>query len=148
MATLEDADIVRAPIETVVVENDIVGGVEEDENEEEEEELLFSSDSEIGDALDFLDAKYDSEPHESFSLSSHRPNAHGGLLSRPLQPLSNRTQKYSNRIRAAPLEVLSATHFDKSMLIFSKIFWGFLFLKFGMCFRSGRGGLMLECQIQ
>lgn len=129
MATLEDADIVRAPIEKVVEENDIVGGEEEEEeeNKEEEEELLFSSDSEIGDALDFLDAKYDSKPHESFSLSSHRPNAHGGLLSRPLQPLSNQTQKYSNRIRAAPLEVLSATHFDESMLIFSKIFGGIFF---------------------
>ena len=78
--------------------------------EEEEEELSWSSDSEIGDALDWLDSKEDDEGVEgSFTLNSRRPNAHGGLHSRPnsstLQPLNNRNQKFSNHIRASPLEV-------------------------------------------
>uniref|UniRef100_A0A0D9WEC0 Serine/threonine-protein kinase RIO1 n=1 Tax=Leersia perrieri TaxID=77586 RepID=A0A0D9WEC0_9ORYZ len=32
------------------------------------------------------------------------PNAHGGVLSRPFQPISNRTQKLASHIRASPLE--------------------------------------------
>lgn len=75
------------------------------EEEEEEEEILFSSDSEIGDALDFLDSRDDFEGNGSISLASRRPNAHGGLLSRPLQPISNKTQKLTSHIRASPLEV-------------------------------------------
>ncbi|XP_010249001.1 PREDICTED: serine/threonine-protein kinase RIO1-like isoform X2 [Nelumbo nucifera] len=78
-------------------------------NEDEGEELSWSSDSDIADALDWLDTKDDNETIDgAFSLSSRRPNAHGGLLSRPssspLQPLSNRSQKFFNHIRAAPLE--------------------------------------------
>lgn len=91
--------------------------LEEDEalvvdGDEEEEDLLFSSDSEIGDALDWLDSKDDLEDVDGpVALHARRPNAHGGLTSRaqssPLQPLSNRNQKFSNHIRASPLEVLS-----------------------------------------
>ncbi|NP_001312624.1 serine/threonine-protein kinase RIO1-like [Nicotiana tabacum] len=82
---------------------------EEEEEEDEEGELSWSSDSEIGEALDYLDTKDDSESiNGAFSLQTRRPNAHGGLHSRPnssaLQPLSNRTQKFSNHIRASPLE--------------------------------------------
>ncbi|PSR95939.1 Serine/threonine-protein kinase [Actinidia chinensis var. chinensis] len=77
--------------------------------EEEEEELSWSSDSEIGDALDYLDSKDDDEAVEgAFMLQARRPNAHGGVHSRPntssLQPISNRNQKFSNHIRASPLE--------------------------------------------
>lgn len=79
-------------------------------DEGEEEDLSWSSDSDIGDALDWLDAKEDAEAVDgAFSLNARRPNAHGGLYSRhnssTLQPLSNRNQKYSNHIRASPLEV-------------------------------------------
>lgn len=91
----------------------LVNGAEEsggEEGEEEEEgELSWSSDSEIGDALDWLDSKDDDEGVEGgFTLNSRRPNAHGGHHSRPnsstLQPLNNRNQKFSNHIRASPLE--------------------------------------------
>ncbi|XP_020218769.1 serine/threonine-protein kinase rio1 [Cajanus cajan] len=77
---------------------------DDDEEEEEDEEVLSSSDSEIGDALDYLDSKEEEEG--SFSLSSWRPNAHGGHHhhSSTLQPLSNRNQKFSHHIRASPLE--------------------------------------------
>lgn len=76
----------------------------------EEEELSWSSDSEIGDALDWLDSKDDKEAVDgAITLNSRRPNAHGGLHSRPnsstLQPLSNRNQRFSHHIRASPLEV-------------------------------------------
>ncbi|OMO71672.1 RIO kinase [Corchorus olitorius] len=79
------------------------------EEDEEEEDLSWSSDSEIGEALDYLDSKDDDDSVDgAFSLNSRRPNAHGGLHSRPnsstLQPLSNRNQKFSNHIRASPLE--------------------------------------------
>ncbi|OAY47954.1 serine/threonine-protein kinase rio1 [Manihot esculenta] len=75
----------------------------------EEEELSWSSDSEIGDALDWLDSKDDKEAVDgAITLNSRRPNAHGGLHSRPnsttLQPLSNRNQRFSHHIRASPLE--------------------------------------------
>ncbi|GKV13781.1 hypothetical protein SLEP1_g24761 [Rubroshorea leprosula] len=76
---------------------------------EEEEDLSWSSDSEIGEALDYLDAKDDDEAVDgAFTLNSRRPNAHGGLHSRPnssaLQPLSKRSQKFAGHIRASPLE--------------------------------------------
>lgn len=97
----------------------VVNGGKEGEEEEEvevevevedEEELSLSSDSEIGDALDWLDSKDDDDGVDvSFTLNSRRPNAHGGVHSRhnssTLQPLSNRNQKFSNHIRASPLEV-------------------------------------------
>ncbi|XP_058194446.1 uncharacterized protein LOC131311130 isoform X1 [Rhododendron vialii] len=87
----------------------VVDGVEDEEEEEEEDELSWSSDSEIGDALDYLDSKDDDEAVEgAFTLQARRPNAHGGVHSRPntssLQPLSNRNQKFSHHIRASPLE--------------------------------------------
>ncbi|AES77582.2 Serine/Threonine-kinase RIO1-like protein [Medicago truncatula] len=49
---------------------------------------------------DELDYEYES------CLGSRRPNAHGGRGSHSstLQPLSNRNQRFSNRIRASPLE--------------------------------------------
>ncbi|KAF5191084.1 Serine/threonine-protein kinase RIO1 [Thalictrum thalictroides] len=72
---------------------------------EEDEELSWSSDSDIGDALDYLDSKNDEYAIDGgFSLSSRRPNAHGGVLSRTLQPQSNRNQKFSHHLRASPLE--------------------------------------------
>ncbi|XP_031106543.1 serine/threonine-protein kinase RIO1-like [Ipomoea triloba] len=88
----------------------------EEEANEEEEESWSSSDEEIGGALDYLDARDGSEGGlgggggGGFTLQSsgRRPNAHGGVQSRPnnssLQPLSNRTQKFANRIKASPLE--------------------------------------------
>lgn len=82
---------------------------EQIEEEEDDEELSWSSDSEIGEALDYLDSKDDDESVDgAFMLNSRRPNAHGGLHSRTnastLQPLSNRNQKFTNHIRPSPLE--------------------------------------------
>lgn len=101
-------------MEGLVVAEFVMGDREEEvprvaEELSEDEEDSWSSESEVGEALDWLDLR-DGPDGEgasaSFSLaSSHRPNAHGGLLSRPLQPLSNRNQKYSTHIRANPLEV-------------------------------------------
>ncbi|KAK9104150.1 hypothetical protein Scep_020994 [Stephania cephalantha] len=81
----------------------------DDEDEDEEDELSDCSESEIGEVLDWLDSKDDEDAVDgAFSMSSRRPNAHGGLHSRPLssslQPISNRNQKFTNHIRAAPLE--------------------------------------------
>ncbi|MED6201445.1 hypothetical protein PIB30_095089 [Stylosanthes scabra] len=82
---------------------------DDDDEEEEEEEESFTSDSEIGDALDWLDSKDDDVVDASFSLNARRPNAHGGhhhntVNSSTLQPLSNRNQKFTHHIRASPLE--------------------------------------------
>lgn len=85
---------------------------EGEEEEEDDDELSLSSDSEIGEALDFLDARDDAEGgilDSSFTPQhTRRPNAHGGLHSRPnnssLQPISNKSQKLASRIRASPLE--------------------------------------------
>ncbi|XP_023155981.1 serine/threonine-protein kinase rio1-like isoform X4 [Zea mays] len=73
-----------------------------------------ASDSEVAEALDWLDAVEgpdgSARPHVAFFSASgggaaaRRPNAHGGVLSRPLQPLSNRTQKLASHISATPLE--------------------------------------------
>lgn len=76
---------------------------------EDEEEISWSSDSEIGEALDYLDSKDDTGAVDrALVLNARRPNAHGGIHSRPnaspLQPLSNRNQKFTNHIRASPLE--------------------------------------------
>ncbi|KAF2311502.1 hypothetical protein GH714_024403 [Hevea brasiliensis] len=83
----------------------------EGEGEGEEEELSWSSGSEIGDALDWLDSKEDEDAVDgTITLNSRRPNAHGGIHSRSnsstLQPLSNRNQKFSHHIRASPLEAI------------------------------------------
>lgn len=77
--------------------------------EEDDDELSLSSYSEICDALDYLDWKGDDDVADgAFKPHQRRPNAHGGLHSRlatsSLQPLSNRNQKFSGHIRAAPLE--------------------------------------------
>ncbi|XP_076903618.1 uncharacterized protein LOC143558721 [Bidens hawaiensis] len=79
------------------------------DDDDEEEEVFWSSDSEIGEALDYLDAKDDAGAVDgAITLNARRPNAHGGAHSRPnasaLQPLSNRNQKFTNHIRASPLE--------------------------------------------
>ncbi|RYR15249.1 hypothetical protein HN51_067155 [Arachis hypogaea] len=93
----------REPEEQVLV-------VDEVDDDDDEEEESFSSDSEIGDALDWLDSKDDDDVVDaSFSLNSRRPNAHGGhhhaaVNSSTLQPLSNRNQKFTHHIRASPLE--------------------------------------------
>ncbi|PON77315.1 Serine/threonine protein kinase [Parasponia andersonii] len=104
----------------------LVSGAEEsggEVGEEEEGELWWSLDSEIGDALDWLDSKDDDEGVEGgFTLNSRRPNAHGGHHSRPnsstLQPLNNRNQKFSNHIRASPLEELAIKVYKTSVLVF------------------------------
>ncbi|KAM3385341.1 hypothetical protein ACQJBY_009310 [Aegilops geniculata] len=71
------------------------------------------SDSEVGDGLDWLDAVEgpdgSARPCAAFSTVggtavARRPNAHGGVLSRPFQPLSNRTQRLASHMRATPLE--------------------------------------------
>ncbi|MED6107184.1 hypothetical protein PIB30_011754 [Stylosanthes scabra] len=90
-------------------EQEVVAVEEVDDDEEEEEEESFTSDSEIGDALDWLDSKDDDVVDASFSLNARRPNAHGGnhhnaVNSSTLQPLSNRNQKFTHHIRASPLE--------------------------------------------
>jgi len=83
------------------------------EEEWSDTDLDDASDTEVGDALDWLDAVEgpdgSARPSAAFSAAggagaARRPNAHGGVLSRPLQPLSNRTQKLASHIRAAPLE--------------------------------------------
>lgn len=80
------------------------------EEEEDEEEW---SDSDVADALDWLDAAEGPDgsgrPAAAFTAAggaaaARRPNAHGGVLSRPFQPISNRTQKLASHIRATPLE--------------------------------------------
>ncbi|KAM0935900.1 putative non-specific serine/threonine protein kinase [Dioscorea sansibarensis] len=83
-------------------------GSDEVEEEFGDSDDDWSSDSDVGDALDWLDSADGGAAAAggaSFSVASaRRPNAHGGLLSRPLQPLSNRNQKFSHHIRASPLE--------------------------------------------
>nr|CAB3483622.1 unnamed protein product [Digitaria exilis] len=83
------------------------------EEEWSDSDLDDVSDTEVGDALDWLDAVEGPDgaarPAGAFSASgggvaARRPNAHGGVLSRPFQPISNRTQKLTSHIRASPLE--------------------------------------------
>lgn len=89
--------------------NNKVEDEEVSEDELDEGDDSWSSDSEIGEALDYLDAKDDTGAVDgALVLNARRPNAHGGIHSRPnaspLQPLSNRNQKFTNHIRASPLE--------------------------------------------
>ncbi|CAI8613110.1 unnamed protein product [Vicia faba] len=75
--------------------------------DDDDDDVSYSSDSEIDDALDWLDSKDDEyESIDGSSLTSWRPNAHGGhhSYSSTLQPLSNRNQRFSHHIRASPLE--------------------------------------------
>ncbi|KAG9159752.1 hypothetical protein Leryth_007767 [Lithospermum erythrorhizon] len=94
---------------TVVEKAEEANDVRIEEEEEEEEELEWSSDSDIGDALDYLDSKEEMDYCDgALPLNTRRPNAHGGIHSRPnsstLQPLSNRSQKLATHFRASPLE--------------------------------------------
>ncbi|KAL1812389.1 hypothetical protein ACET3Z_022454 [Daucus carota] len=89
---------VEKPIEVTELEAEV--------EVDEEEEDSWSSDSEIGDALDYLDSEDDEDAIDgAFTPQSRRPNAHGGLHTRPNasspQPLSNHNQKFT---RASPLE--------------------------------------------
>ncbi|ESQ46524.1 hypothetical protein EUTSA_v10000120mg [Eutrema salsugineum] len=82
---------------------------EEEIEDDDEDDLSLSSDSDIGEALDWLDGKDDDELiGGGFSLHARRPNANGGHGARPnsgaLQPLSNKAQKLSSHVRASPLE--------------------------------------------
>lgn len=88
----------------------VVVEYEEEFEDDDEDDFSLSSDSDIGEALDWLDGKGDDELiGGGFSLHARRPNAHGGHGSRPnsgaLQPLSNKAQKLSSHVRASPLEV-------------------------------------------
>jgi RIO kinase 1 len=85
---------------------------EEDEDEEDEDEDDDLSDDDVADALDWAESVegQDGSARHSASFSgaggaARRPNAHGGMLSRTLQPLSNRQQKLASHFRAGPLEV-------------------------------------------
>lgn len=87
----------------------IVDYDEQMEDDDDDSDLSISSDSDIGEALDWLDGKDDDELiGGGFSLHARRPNAHGGNGARPnsgaLQPLSNKAQKLSSHVRASPLE--------------------------------------------
>jgi RIO kinase 1 len=82
--------------------------------EEEWSDFNDASNFEVVKALDWLDTMEgpdgSARPSGSFSASgggiaARRPNAHGGVLSRSLHPLSNRTQKLASHIRVTPLEV-------------------------------------------
>ncbi|XP_010521624.1 PREDICTED: serine/threonine-protein kinase RIO1-like [Tarenaya hassleriana] len=82
--------------------------INRDETEDWDDEDV-SSDSDIGEALDWLDARDEDEVVDgSFTLHARRPNAHGGHGARPnssaLQPLSNKAQKLAHHICASPLE--------------------------------------------
>ncbi|KAL7086166.1 hypothetical protein ACP275_14G322900 [Erythranthe tilingii] len=106
MTEKERKELEESPLPPLKVEE------EKEIEEEEEDDLYFSSDSEAGESLDYLDSREDAEGRifdSSFTLlHTRRPNAHGGLHSRPntssLQPISNKSQKLSSHIRAAPLE--------------------------------------------
>uniref|UniRef100_A0ACD5YDR1 Uncharacterized protein n=1 Tax=Avena sativa TaxID=4498 RepID=A0ACD5YDR1_AVESA len=81
---------------------------EEEEDEDEEDDW---TDEDVDEALAWLDAAEgpDGSTRLSASFSASggtalRPNAHGGMLARTLQPLSNRQQKLASHFRAGPLE--------------------------------------------
>ncbi|KAK1606585.1 hypothetical protein QYE76_030258 [Lolium multiflorum] len=83
----------------------------EAEEEEEDDEDEDWSDDDVREAHAWLDAA--EGPDGSARISStfsgaggaaRRPNAHGGMLARTLQPLSNRQQKLASHFRAGPLE--------------------------------------------
>ncbi|KAM0905720.1 hypothetical protein ACQ4PT_017201 [Festuca glaucescens] len=83
----------------------------EEEEEEEGDEDEDWSDDNVREAHAWLDTA--ESPDGSTRLSAtfsgaggaaRRPNAHGGMLARTLQPLSNRQQKLASHFRAGPLE--------------------------------------------
>uniref|UniRef100_A0ACD5ZSU3 Uncharacterized protein n=1 Tax=Avena sativa TaxID=4498 RepID=A0ACD5ZSU3_AVESA len=81
------------------------------EAEEDEDEEDDWTDEDVDEALAWLDAAEGPDGSTrlsaSFSASggtARRPNAHGGMLARTLQPLSNRQQKLASHFRAGPLE--------------------------------------------
>lgn len=78
-----------------------------EEQWKKEEEEAWPSDSKIETALEWLDLKDGGEAGDgAFAPNSQRPNARGGLHTRAqtsmLQPLSNRSQRLSTRIRTSP----------------------------------------------
>uniref|UniRef100_J3MIQ9 Serine/threonine-protein kinase RIO1 n=1 Tax=Oryza brachyantha TaxID=4533 RepID=J3MIQ9_ORYBR len=106
-ADADEEGAMTVPVEEVKSKEEAVDVEEEEEGEGE------WSDSDVGDALDWLDAVEGHDgtgrPATSFTAAAgaaaaRRPNAHGGVLSRPFQPISNRTQKLASHIRATPLE--------------------------------------------
>ncbi|KAF0907947.1 hypothetical protein E2562_022333 [Oryza meyeriana var. granulata] len=108
-ADADEEEATTVPVEEAESKEEEVV-VEEEEDEEDEGEW---SDSDVGDALDWLDAAEGPDgsgrPAAAFTAAggaaaARRPNAHGGVLSRPFQPISNRTQKLASHIRATPLE--------------------------------------------
>ncbi|KAI6706575.1 hypothetical protein NL676_009537 [Syzygium grande] len=113
-ASMQEEESVEVGLETMnggikEGEEGRVAEVGEEEEEEEEEEEAWSSDSEIENALEWLDLKDGGEAvGGAFAPNSRRPNAHGGLHTRArsstLQPLFNRSQKLTTHVRASPLE--------------------------------------------
>jgi RIO kinase 1 len=107
---MEEVVLVTEPPPTIppVVE------YEEEHDDDDDDDLSLSSDSDIAEALDWLDGKDDDELiGGGFSLHARRPNAHGGHGSRPnsssLQPISNKAQKLTSHVRASPLELLNCS---------------------------------------
>ncbi|KAM7267717.1 hypothetical protein ACFE04_009883 [Oxalis oulophora] len=103
----EEEEVLPAVPAAVVAAYDDVDEIDDDDDDDDVS--LSSSDSDIGDALDYLDSKEDAIADNGFTLNSRRPNAHGGIHSRnqnssTLQPLSNRVQKFAHHLRASPLE--------------------------------------------
>ena len=89
---MEEVVLVTEPPPTIppVVE------YEEEHDDDDDDDLSLSSDSDIAEALDWLDGKDDDE-----LIGGHgsRPN------SSSLQPISNKAQKLTSHVRASPLEV-------------------------------------------
>ena len=83
---------------------------EDEEEEDDEDEDDDYSDDDVREALNWADSMEGPDGRLSATFSggagmARRPNAHGGMLSRTLQPLSNRQQKLTSHFRAGPLEV-------------------------------------------
>ncbi|KAM7506933.1 hypothetical protein LguiA_017386 [Lonicera macranthoides] len=82
------------------------------ESEIEEESMMMEEELEgsimSNKYLEYLDYDDEEVAEGYFPINSRRPNAHGGLHHCPnnstLQPLSNRYQNFSSRIRVGPLE--------------------------------------------
>ncbi|EFH44766.1 hypothetical protein ARALYDRAFT_493708 [Arabidopsis lyrata subsp. lyrata] len=103
---MEEVVVVAEPPPKITT---VVEYEEEIEEDDDGDDLSLSSDSDIAEALDWLDGKDDDELiGGGFSLHARRPNAHGGHGSRPnssaLQPISNKAQKLTSHVRASPLE--------------------------------------------
>ncbi|CAM0911865.1 unnamed protein product [Alopecurus aequalis] len=84
---------------------------EEEEDYEDGDEDWSDDDDDVREALNWVDAVEGRDGSTRLSATfsgaggmARRPNAHGGMLSRTLQPLSNRQQKLASHFRAGPLE--------------------------------------------